>query len=150
MAIICRLGEKPIKIWNFWEKFEIYIQRSQWKIDFFTHFLCDLPGSVSFYTILEKGTIFYHIYGFGGGGFPPIPQCGSTCFCLIHWNDLKCWTPLPSRMLPPPGPLAEWAALCGLGVRTRKYPGQASENGWAVATRPPLSIESMLWKEHWL
>ena len=50
-----RLGEKPIKIWNFWENLKIYIQKSQWKIDFlpifspifqdFCHFLhlCNIP-----------------------------------------------------------------------------------------------------------
>ena len=32
--IFARLGEKPIKIWNFWENFKIYMQKSQWKIDF--------------------------------------------------------------------------------------------------------------------
>ena len=34
MQIFAFLREKPIKIWNFRENFNITIQKSQWKIDF--------------------------------------------------------------------------------------------------------------------
>ena len=36
--MFARFGEKPIKIWNFGEIFKIYIQKSQWKIDFWPIF----------------------------------------------------------------------------------------------------------------
>ena len=34
MQTFAPLGEKPINIRQFWENFKIYIQKSQWKIDF--------------------------------------------------------------------------------------------------------------------
>ena len=56
--IFARLGENPIKIWNFWEKFlnlDTKISMENW---FFTNFLTHLQGLLSFYTPLEHTKIF--------------------------------------------------------------------------------------------
>ena len=56
-----RLGKKPIKIWNFWENFKIYIQKFQWKRDFYP-FLSHIPGpQETLYTeeLTQISTLFF-------------------------------------------------------------------------------------------
>ena len=78
--IFACLGEKRIKIWNFWENLKISIPKSQWKGDFFTHFLSYLTGLLSFHTRLQPCKIwgvegllwawggYFRVLGGGVGG----------------------------------------------------------------------------------
>ena len=56
-----RLGNKPIKIWNFWENSKMYMQKSQWKIDFLPIFL----QSSTTFVILYTSTTFQNLGGRG-------------------------------------------------------------------------------------
>ena len=56
---------------------------------FFTHFLSDLPESLSFYTALENNTIFdNNFFGFGGGGSFPPPHLRAPLSVMIFFPGL--------------------------------------------------------------
>ena len=84
-----RVWEKPIKIWNFWEIFEIYIQKSQWKI-IFTLFLSHLPRLLSFYTHLQH-TKIWGVGSFCSGVVGVLSSLGGSGRLYKSLNMLTCF-----------------------------------------------------------
>ena len=73
-ANFCSFWKKPINLCKFLRKFWFLHTRILIDNWFFTHFLSDLQGPVSFNTTLENNTIFLqHFFGFAGGGIFPLP-----------------------------------------------------------------------------
>ena len=82
---------KSLRVWDknhinieiFEEKIKINIQKSHWKIAFFTNFLSDFAGPLSFYAALEKAPLFNKKFSVGGISTSPL---GRPCHiqCLLQ------------------------------------------------------------------
>ena len=61
-----------------WDNFEIYIYKSQWKIDFLSIFYPILPDLCHFIQLWKITPFFYNnFFGFVGGGAFPLLSAGA-------------------------------------------------------------------------
>ena len=91
--IFASLGEKPIKIWNVWENFKIYIRKSQWKIDFLPIFSPIFQELCQFIQLWKIKPFFYNNFSVSIFLFPPPPLArgwGREETQLTHLVLLEC------------------------------------------------------------